>query len=256
MSPNGAEGNVNPRLHRLPPPTHLDFDKNRLAQYREQVVGCAPFAAFVRYEVLTSLLAGIPGALGHLLRGRLYGCFLRRFGGRSTIAKGVTLLGTDRIEIGADVGIDEYVRLQVRPVAAGITIGDHVRIGHFTTLHAGDASTASISIGAGSHLNCYVYINALGRVSIGENVLLAPGVVVNSGWHEYARRDVLVKQQPCRAIDIEIEDDVYLAAGARVLDGAHIGRGAVIGAGVTVQSYVEPYSVMIGNPAVRLGERR
>ena len=35
-----------------------------------------------------------------------------------------------------------------------------------------------------------------------------------------------------------------------LLSGAHIGRGAIIGAGAVIRKSIPPYAVVIGNPAI------
>lgn len=46
-----------------------------------------------------------------------------------------------------------------------------------------------------------------------------------------------------------IGNDVWIGYGATVLNGVHIGDGAVIAAGAVVTKDVEPYSIVAGNPA-------
>ncbi|MBR5512133.1 MAG: hypothetical protein IKU50_08020 [Bacteroidaceae bacterium] len=49
--------------------------------------------------------------------------------------------------------------------------------------------------------------------------------------------------------DIIIEEDVWCGANVTLLSGAHIGRGAVIGANSLVNKEVPPYAVVVGTPA-------
>lgn len=51
---------------------------------------------------------------------------------------------------------------------------------------------------------------------------------------------------------IRVEDDCWIGAGAIILYGVTIGKGAVIGAGSVVTKDVEPYSVNVGNPARKI----
>ena len=52
-----------------------------------------------------------------------------------------------------------------------------------------------------------------------------------------------------------IGNDVWIGAGAQVLRGTNIGDGAVIAAGAVVTRDVEPYSIMAGVPAKKIGQR-
>lgn len=49
--------------------------------------------------------------------------------------------------------------------------------------------------------------------------------------------------------------DVWIAAGATILRGVTIGDGAVIGAGAVVTKSVDPYSIVAGVPAKKIGQR-
>jgi acetyltransferase-like isoleucine patch superfamily enzyme len=49
---------------------------------------------------------------------------------------------------------------------------------------------------------------------------------------------------------IHIEDDVWIAAGATILRGVRIERGAIISAGSVVTRDVDAYCIVAGNPAV------
>lgn len=54
---------------------------------------------------------------------------------------------------------------------------------------------------------------------------------------------------------IEIGNDVWIGDGVQILNGIKIGDGAVIGAGAVVTKNVEPYSILVGNPARILRKR-
>ena len=49
--------------------------------------------------------------------------------------------------------------------------------------------------------------------------------------------------------DTVIGNDVWIGQNATILPGVHIGDGAIIGANSVVGSDVEPYTIVIGNPA-------
>ena len=49
--------------------------------------------------------------------------------------------------------------------------------------------------------------------------------------------------------DTVIGNDVWIGQNATILPGVHIGDGAIIGANSVVASNVEPYTIVVGNPA-------
>ncbi len=107
--------------------------------------------------------------------------------------------------------------------------------------------------------NCSVNTNvqfgaAAGRLIVGDNVSIAPNVVIraaNSGM----RRDALMKQQAHTYGEIIIEDDVWIGSNAVITSGVTIAKGTVVGAGAVVTKSTEPYSIVGGVPAKKVGER-
>jgi acetyltransferase-like isoleucine patch superfamily enzyme len=55
---------------------------------------------------------------------------------------------------------------------------------------------------------------------------------------------------------IIIEDDVWIGANCAILDGSIIRKGAVIGANSLVYGEMPEYSVCVGSPARKIGERK
>jgi acetyltransferase-like isoleucine patch superfamily enzyme len=55
--------------------------------------------------------------------------------------------------------------------------------------------------------------------------------------------------------DVVIGDRVWIAYRATILPGVNIGEGAVVAAGATVTSDVEPYTIVAGAPARKIADR-
>ena len=55
--------------------------------------------------------------------------------------------------------------------------------------------------------------------------------------------------------DTVIGNDVWIGQNAVILPGVHIGDGVIIGANSVVGSDVEPYTIVVGNPANVLHKR-
>jgi len=95
---------------------------------------------------------------------------------------------------------------------------------------------ASADIGAGSRFaygGIGVVIHA--RATIGRNVTIGAQVTVGGRSGHY--------QVPI------VEDDVYLATGAKILGPIRVGRGAIVGANAVVVHDVPPGAVVGGIPA-------
>ena len=52
-----------------------------------------------------------------------------------------------------------------------------------------------------------------------------------------------------RETQIVIGHNVWIGARAVLLGGAHIGKGAIVGAATIVDFEVPPYTIAVGNPA-------
>lgn len=67
--------------------------------------------------------------------------------------------------------------------------------------------------------------------------------------------DIPIKDQGLTQIGIAIEEDVWIGAGVRVLDGLVLGRGCVVAAGAVVTKSVPPRIVVGGVPAKQISTR-
>lgn len=68
---------------------------------------------------------------------------------------------------------------------------------------------------------------------------------MKSKWPEAAN----IKGHPTTKGDVTIGNDVWIGFGATIMSGVKISDGAVIGAKAMVTKDVEPYAVVVGNPA-------
>lgn len=107
----------------------------------------------------------------------------------------------------------------------------------------------NLRIGKNSAWNWGCWINALGGIEIGSNVIIGPYCIIHSANHTFddiARPIIL---QGYEKKPVRIGDDCWLGANVIVLPGVTIGRGSIIGAGSVVTKDIPPYSVAVGNPA-------
>src|SRR6266568_2801475 len=106
-----------------------------------------------------------------------------------------------------------------------ITLGDHVNIGFHSEIFSGSS------------------------VTVGRHGLFAAYTYLVGGGHEFERGDLAVLEQPRSSRGITLGDNVWLGAGAKVLDGVCLGDDVVVGAGAVVTSDLPPGAVAVGIPA-------
>lgn len=87
-------------------------------------------------------------------------------------------------------------------------------------------------------------------LEVGDRVSIAPRVIITLVSH--ANGSCIRKYIPVRRGGVKIGNDCWIGAGAIILNGLTIGEGAVVGAGAVVTKDVEPYTIVVGNPARKI----
>lgn len=121
--------------------------------------------------------------------------------------------------------------------------GKNVNIEHGAFL----ASGKGIEIGdnSGLGLNCRV----AGPLVIGNDVMMAPGVMIFTQNHETADTSIPMRLQTAPKKKVVIGNDVWIGANALIMPGVKVGNGCIIAAGAIVTRDVPDYAVVGGNPA-------
>lgn len=114
-----------------------------------------------------------------------------------------------------------------------------------------------IFIGKNVQLNPYVILYG-GNISIMDNCMIAPHVVITTADHDFIQTDVPMRFAGIvNSADLIIEPDVWIGANATICSKTHkIGMGAVIGANSVVNKPVPPYAIVAGVPAKIIGYRK
>lgn len=115
---------------------------------------------------------------------------------------------------------------------------------------------AHVVVGDDTFFNASCVLLDSAAITIGANVLLAPGVQLLTAFHPLraAERVVPVAERAgrspfrTRAAPIAVGDNAWIGAGALVLPGVTIGRDTTIGAGSVVTRDVPPGVLALGNP--------
>ncbi|WP_394346941.1 acyltransferase [Pedobacter metabolipauper] len=126
-----------------------------------------------------------------------------------------------------------------------------IKIGKGSSIHKGAFFyDKKLVIGKNTTVNRKCHLDSRGKISIGDNVSISPECVLITGDHEVNSPDFRYRSAP-----IVIHDYAWLGTRAMILPNVTIGTGAVVCAGAIVTKDVEPYSIVGGVPAKKIGER-
>jgi acetyltransferase-like isoleucine patch superfamily enzyme len=205
--------------------------------------------------------------ISFLTRGRSWTAYSRFMQGSTRLIYGVEMPGRPRVTgdlsltlgssarpslvFGKDVQLLGAIDLRTRDEAR-LILGDRVKLDGPVRLVA--AGRGTISVGDDTRITCFTIINGGGDVSIGSGVVIGPRCSINANEHRF-RGDTPIISSGFDHVSIHIGDDVWLGSDVAVLPGADIAKGTVVGANSVVTCATEPYSIYVGSPARKVGER-
>lgn len=97
----------------------------------------------------------------------------------------------------------------------------------------------------------------IGSVKIGNNVMMGPDCLILTKNHNFSDINVpMCKQGYQNDKPVVIGDDVWIGQRVVILPGIKIGSHSIIGAGSVVTKDVDKYSVVAGNPARLIKQRK
>lgn len=149
--------------------------------------------------------------------------FFAKTGYRASLVGNITLINRN-IKCGKNVTIYPDVMF----FGDGrIEIGDNVDIGNGTIIYASKCG---------------------GGVFIGSNTMIAAQCYIIDTDHGIVKGTPM-REQPNTVSPIRVGEDVWIAAGCKILKGSHIHDGAVIGASSLVKGEIPSFGVAVGIPA-------
>jgi maltose O-acetyltransferase len=126
--------------------------------------------------------------------------------------------------------------------------------GNSVDIEKGAKFSPNIDIGhhSGLGINCCIQE----KVKIGNYVMMGPNVSIYTKNHNVDLEKQMIFQGFKEPEEVIIEDDVWIGANVIILPGVRIQSGAIIGAGSVVTKDVKKNTIVGGNPAKKIGERK
>jgi len=224
-----------------------DPGRSALAKYQDLVVGSRDPLRLILHELVVLTTSWVPGALGLVLRRLAYPLLLGAVGRNVTFGHGVVLRHPGKVRLGDDIVVDDLVVLDAKGVSnRGILVGNGGFLGRGTIL---SCKNGDITLGDHVNIGFNSEIFSGSDVTVGRYGLFAAYTYLVGGGHAFEGRGTPVIEQQRESKGIRVGDNVWLGAGALVMDGVRIGDDVVVGAGAVVTSDLPPGSVAVGIPA-------
>jgi len=137
-----------------------------------------------------------------------------------------------------------------------IEIGDYSMIDDFTFIYGGKG----IKIGRYVHIASFVSIIGGGELVVGDYAAIASGSRIVTGSDTYyggKRMSTALPQEQRNVIvgKVVIEKDAFVGTNVVIHPNVRIGEGAIIGSNSLVLRDIEPWSINVGSPCKKVGER-
>ncbi len=115
-------------------------------------------------------------------------------------------------------------------------------------------STHRLSIGDNVYLATGVWLNAMGGITIEDEVVFGPYVVISTGTHQFKNNSV--RFGGTKMAPVTIGRGTWLAAHAVVAAGVKIGSGVLVAGNAAVVKDVPDNVIVGGVPAKIISERK
>jgi acetyltransferase-like isoleucine patch superfamily enzyme len=135
-----------------------------------------------------------------------------------------------------------------------LVIGKGTQVSSFCKIKASDGPMRigeNVSIATGCFLS-----SASGGVEIGDYCMISPNVTIVGNNYKYDRLDMPMCLQEITSKGVRIGRDVWVGAGAAILDGANIGDGVIVSPNSVVSGNIPENTIVQGNPAKVIFTRR
>lgn len=139
-------------------------------------------------------------------------------------------------------------------LSTNLRLGRHNTVSSFTKIKVTDGPLVT-GDHCGFGTGCFISAGS-GGISIGDYSICGPNVVVIASNYRYEKLDVPLEHQGHTSLGIRIGRNVWIGANSVILDGAVIGDNSIVVANSLVNRKFPPNSIIQGNPAKVIIQRR
>ncbi|MEO0769170.1 MAG: DapH/DapD/GlmU-related protein [Cyanobacteria bacterium J06649_4] len=217
-------------------------------QYADLTLGNTSILTLIRFEIITLLCNDLPGALGLLLRSKLYPLILGEVGQGVVFGRSITFRHPHKIKIGSNTILDDNCVLDAKGNSNhGITLGQSVFIGRNSIIYC---KNGDIELKDRANIGANTNIYAKNKLIIGQGTMVAAYTyIMNGGRYDYASATPLADQSDITRGDTIIGENCWIGAKVTIFDGTEIGDNTVIGAGAVVTKNIPANAIAMGLPA-------
>ncbi len=159
---------------------------------------------------------------------------IKKVGVNVLIAKDATVIGLENISIGNRVRIDSYTNLIV--------------------------PTGELVLGSNIHIGSNCYVGATGGVYFKNFSAISQGVRIYSATDDFSGRFLTNSTIPTSFTnlikgEVVLSEHVVVGSGSTILPSCFLGEGCAVGAMSLVRKNLDPWSIYLGAPARKIGDR-
>jgi galactoside O-acetyltransferase len=137
-----------------------------------------------------------------------------------------------------------------------VEVADYAKIDDFVFINGGQG----VKIGRYVHISAFTSIFGGGELIVEDYAGLSEGVRIVTGTETYQGGKRMSAALPLDQRNVilgivVIEKDAFIGTNSVVHPNVRIGEGAIIGSGSLVLSDIEPWSINVGSPCRKIGER-
>jgi acetyltransferase-like isoleucine patch superfamily enzyme len=135
-----------------------------------------------------------------------------------------------------------------------LRLGRGVTVSSFTKIKATDGPL-EIGEHCGFGTGCFIS-SGEGGIRIGDHTIFGPNVSLIASNYSYEKLDVPLEEQGHTSKGVRIGRNVWVGANSVILDGSVIRENSIVVAGSLVNRQFPPNSIIQGNPAKVVLQRR